>query len=140
ERAPGRLRVEAQAERLLLLRAVAIPEPPRPDAPSGAVLRDLLEEVDVRVEEEREALREVVDVQPPLLAELHIAEPIGEREGQFLLRGRAGLADVIAGDADRVELRHLLRAERDEVADQPKVRARREDPLLLRDVFLQDVG
>ena len=34
----------------------------RPDAPHGAILGDLLEEIDVRVEEERQPRRERVDV------------------------------------------------------------------------------
>jgi hypothetical protein len=36
--------------------------------------------------------------------------------------------------------RHAFQAELHEVADQPQVRSGREDPFLLRDVLLQDVG
>ena len=61
ERHPGGLRVEPQLERALTPRAVVVVHPPRPDSPRRAVLGDLLEEVDVRVEEERQARREVVD-------------------------------------------------------------------------------
>ena len=50
-----------------------------------------------------------------------------------------GLADVVAGDRDRVEERHLARAELDHVDDEPHGRLGREDPLLLRDVLLEDV-
>ena len=64
ERHAGGLRVEAQLQRALGSRAVALAHPARPDAAGGAVLGDLLEEVDVRVEEERQARRELVDVEP----------------------------------------------------------------------------
>ena len=115
-------------------------QPSRPDPPGGAELRDLLEEVDVRVEEEREPGRERVHVQPALLPELDVGEPVRERERELLRRRRAGLADVVAGDAHRMPLGDALGAERHQVADQPEVRARREDPFLLRDVLLEDVG
>ena len=43
--------------------------------------------------------REHVDVQPAGQAELDVAEAVGQRERQLLRGGRAGLADVVAGDA-----------------------------------------
>ena len=49
-----------------LLRAEALLHDARPHAPRGAELRDLLEEVVVHVEEEREPRREVVDVEAAL--------------------------------------------------------------------------
>ena len=54
-------------------------------------------------------------------------------------RRRAGLADVIAADRDRVPARHVLGAEREHVGDEPHRRPRREDVFLLRDEFLEDV-
>ena len=65
ERDPGRLGVEAQLCRASVRGPVALAHPAGPDAPSGAVLGDLLEEVDVGVEEEAEPRREVVDRQRP---------------------------------------------------------------------------
>src|SRR5947199_46057 len=53
QRHAGGLCVEAQLPRPLVLRAVLLTHPARPDAASRAELGDLLEEVDVRVEEER---------------------------------------------------------------------------------------
>ena len=44
----------------------------------GAVLGDLLEEVDVRVEEERQARRERVDVEAGLQPELDVREAVGD--------------------------------------------------------------
>jgi hypothetical protein len=47
-----------------VLRAEALAHDPRPHAPRGAELGDLLEEVVVHVEEERQPRRELVDVEP----------------------------------------------------------------------------
>jgi hypothetical protein len=105
----------------------------------GAVLRDLLEEIEVCVEEERQARRERVDVEARFASELDVREAVRQREGELLRRGAAGLADVVAGDRDRVEARHLGRAEPNRVRDEPHRRAGREDELLLRLVLLQDV-
>jgi hypothetical protein len=132
--------VEPHAERLFVLGPVDVAHPSSPDAAGRPELRDLFEEVDVGVEEEREPLRERVHVQPALPAEFDVRESVGERECQLLRGGRARLPDVVAGHADRMELRHLALAELDEVADEPQVRPRREQPLLLRDVLLEDVG
>ena len=51
----------------------------------------------------------------------------------------SGFADVVAADADRVPLGHVLRAELDRVGHQAHRRRRREDELFLRDVLLEDV-
>jgi hypothetical protein len=42
--------------------------------------------------------REDVDVQPARQAELDVGEAVGEGERELLRGGRAGLADVVAGD------------------------------------------
>ena len=63
ERAAGRLRVEAELLRARVGGAEPVAHDPRPQPPRGAELRDLLEEVVVRVEEERQPLAELVDVE-----------------------------------------------------------------------------
>src|SRR5215471_20946941 len=110
-----------------------------PDAPRRPKLRDLLEEIVVRVEEERQARSKLVDRQTGVYTELDIFYAVPQREGELLKRRRAGLADVVAGDRDGVPLRHVLGAERELVRDEAHRGARRKDVLLLRDVFLQDV-
>ena len=115
------------------------PQPASPDAPGRPELRDLFEEVDVAVEEERQPGREHIGVQPPLQPELDVGEPVGEGEGEFLRRGRPCFPDVISAHADRMELGTPFRAEGHEVADQPQMGPGREDPLLLCDVLLEDV-
>ena len=52
------------------------------------------------------------------------AKPVADRERELLRGGRAGLADVVAGDRDGVPARHLGRAEADHVAHQAHARAR----------------
>ena len=91
--------------------AVAIAHPAGPDAPGGPVLGDLLEEVDVGVEEEAEAGRELVDRQAGRHRRLDVGEPVGQGEGQLLGGRRSGLADVVARDRDRVPARQLGRGE-----------------------------
>ena len=58
----GGLRVELEAPAPRILRAVALAREPRPDAAPGAEPRDLLEERQRDVEEEREARQELVGI------------------------------------------------------------------------------
>ena len=139
ERHPCGLGVEPQLHRALQLRAVAVVEPPGPDAARRPVLGDLLEEVDVGVEEEAQPGREGIDGQARLQRQLDVGEAVGEGEGQLLRGRRAGLADVVAGDRDRVPARHLRGGEVHGVAHQPHRLAGREHELLLGLVLLQDV-
>ncbi len=123
-----------------LLRAVFFAHVARVDSACRPELGDLFEEVDMRVEEEREARRKRVDVHAGSHAGFDVSEAVGERERQLLRGRRARLANVVTGDRDRIPLRHLARAELDHVDDDAHVRTRREYPLLLRDVFFEDVG
>ena len=50
---------------------------------------------------------EVVDVHPGRDRRLHVFLAVGQREAELLHQVRAGLLHVVAGDRDRVELRHL---------------------------------
>jgi len=88
--------MEAHQPRTWILRAVLLAHQRRPDATRRAVLRNLLEEVQVRVEEERQPGREVVDVETALERPLDVRESVGERKREFLRSGRTGLADVVA--------------------------------------------
>ncbi len=131
--------MKAHPPRARVLRAEALAQLARPDAARRAVLRDLLEEVDLRVEEEAQARREVVDVEAALDRLLDVGQPVLDRERELLRGGRAGLADVVARHADRVPARHLGRAPLDHVAAQAHRRVDGEAPLLLGDVLLEDV-
>ena len=95
----------------------------RPQPPRRAELRHLLEEVVVRVEEEREPRAELVGRQARRDRRLAVGDPVRERERELLHRRRARLADVVAGDRDRVPARQPLGAVREEVGRQPHRRA-----------------
>ena len=140
QRDAGGLRVEPQAQRTLVARAEPAAQLPRPDPSRGPVLRDLLEKVEMCVEEEREPRRELVHCQVALDRPLDVREPVRKRERELLRGRRARLADVVARHRDRVHLRQLARAPLDHVRHEPQRRLRREDPFLLGDVLLEDVG
>jgi hypothetical protein len=93
----------------------------------------------VRVEEERQPRREVVHRQPGGARRLHVGDSVGEREGCFLHRCRARFADVVAGNRNRVPVRQLVPAPRENVGDDAHRRTHRIDVRPPGDVFLQDV-
>ena len=68
-------------------------------------------------QKKRQPRRELVDVDPGVLARLQVLDAVGEGVGQLQVGRRPGLLDVVAGDRDRVEARHLVRGEREDVAD-----------------------
>ncbi len=91
------------------------------------------------VEEERQARREVVDVEALVDRRLHVGDPRAQRE-RDLLHGRAALlAEVVAGDRDRVPARHALLAVLEEVGRQPHRGRGRVDVVAARDVLLEHV-
>ena len=112
----------------------------RPDPPGRPELRDFFEEIDMGIEKEGELGSERVDVEMARESEFDISETVREGVGELLHSGRAGFPDVVTRDRQRLVVGHLLRAELHQVADEPKVRLRREQPLLLRHVLLEDVG
>ena len=140
QRDAGGLGVEPQPLGLLAGGAVDVAHPARPDPAGRTELGDLLEEVDVGVEEEGQSGGEDVDVETAGEPELDVPEPVRKREGELLRGRRAGLADVVAGDGERLVGRDLLGAVLHQVADQAQVRLGAEEPLLLGDVLLEDVG
>ncbi len=68
QRRAARLCVEAEGQRTWVRDAEPLTQERRPQPPGGTELRDLLEEVVVRVEEEREPLAELVRREAPLRA------------------------------------------------------------------------
>ena len=69
----------------------------------------------------------------------HVLEAVGEREAELLHRGRARFLHVVAGDRDRVELRHVLRRVLDDVGDDPHARLGRVDVGVADHELLEDV-
>ena len=90
-------------------------------------------------EEEGEPRRELVDGQAGADRALDVGDAVRQRERHLLRRRRAGLAHVVAADADRVPGRQVLPAVGEDVGGQAHRRARREDVGAAGDVFLEDV-
>ncbi len=111
----------------------------RPQQPGGPQLGDLHEEVHPDRPEERQPRRERVDVQPGRDAGPQVLHPVRERVRQLQVGRRPGLLDVVAGDGDRVELRHPPRGELEDVADDPHRRLRRVDVGVADHELLEDV-
>src|SRR5919106_1038429 len=109
--------MEAELLRAGIGRAEALAHDSRPESPRRAEFGDLFEKIVVRVEEEREALAETVDVEPRGDRCLHVRDAVRECEGDFLYGGGSRFANVIPADRDRVPVRQLALAEREGVGD-----------------------
>ena len=107
ERHARGLAVRAQHQRLRVLR-LELRHHPVPQQAGGPELGDLHEEVHADGEEEREPPGERVDVEAAVEGGAHVLEAVGDRERQLLVGRRPGLLHVVAGDRDRVELRHVV--------------------------------
>ncbi len=139
EAPPGHA-AEPEHRRLVAGGAVALAHDGGPTPPARAVLGDLLEEVAVRVEEERDLRRELVDGHPAAFDHgVAVGDAVGQRERHLLHGVGAGVAEVRARHRDRVEPGHLGGTELDGVGDQPQRRLRRPDPGAARGVLLEDV-
>ena len=109
--------MEAQLLRAGDGRPEPIPHQSSPQSPGGAKLRDLFQKVVVGCEEKRETLPHGIDIEPSLDRRLHVGDRVGEREGDFLHRRGASLANVVPADGDGVPARQLSRAVREDVGD-----------------------
>ncbi len=76
---------------------------------------------------------------PAAIARAHVLDRVGEGERQLLHRRRSGLADVVARDRDRIPVRHLGRAEAEDLGDEAQRRRGRIDVRPAGDVFLEHV-
>ena len=133
------LGMEAEFHGLVLLRAEAVAHDLRPDATGCTILRDFFEHVVVRVPEEGETAREIVDVESRLDGGIDVGDAVGDRKGNLLGSRGAGFADMVARDGNGVPLRHVLRAVSKDVGDEAHGRARREDVSTARGILLEDV-
>ena len=133
------LGMEAELHGLVLLRAEAVAHDLRPDAAGCTVFRDFFEHVVVRVPEEGETTRKIVDVEACLDGGIDVGDAVGNRKRDFLGSRGAGFADMIARDGNGVPLRHVLRAVCEDVGDEAHGRARREDICAASRILLEDV-
>src|ERR1019366_8902961 len=105
------LRVESHQPGALVLGLEAVLHQAIPDLTGGAVLREFLEEIVVRVEEKAEPRAELIHVESATARPFDVLDAIVDGEGQLLQRGRAGFANVITADRNRVEARRELGTE-----------------------------
>ncbi len=106
----------------------------------GAQLRDLHEEVHADREEEREAARRTRRCRGRASSAARAySRPSASVNAELLHRGRAGFLHVVAGDRDRVELRHVLRRVLDDVGDDPHARLGRVDVGVADHELFEDV-
>src|SRR5258708_4299841 len=77
-----------------------------PEASRRAVLGDLFEQIVKRIESERQLGKEVEHVGSRIARGLNVGDGIARGKRHILIRGRAGPADVVARDGNRVPLGH----------------------------------
>ena len=134
----ARLAMRAKAERALVLR-VEPADQLGPDHAGGAHLGHFHEEVHADGPEEGQPRREPVDRQARGHAGTRIFQPVGQRIAKFEIRRRARFLHVIAGDRDRIELRHALGGVSEDVGNDPHRRGGRIDEGVPHHEFLEDV-
>src|SRR5439155_8755595 len=97
---------------------------PRPQPARGAEFSDFLKKMVVDIEEERQAAGKLVNLKPRLERRLHVRDPIGEGECEFLHRGRTGFADVITGDRNSIPVWDFAAGEIEYISNYPHRAAR----------------
>src|SRR6185436_8468164 len=70
---------------------------------------------------------------------LNVGDAVGKSKGNFLNSSRAGFANVIAANRDRVPIRHLTRAKHKSVGDEAQRRSRRVNVSAPRNVLLKNI-
>ena len=112
------LRMGAQGKRFGALGAESADQF-APQQPPGPQLGDLHEEVHPDAPEERQPRRELVDVQAGFQAGFDVVDAVGQGVGQLEIGCGTGFLDVVTGDRDGVELRHLGAGVGEDVGDDP---------------------
>ena len=80
-----------------------------------------------------------VDLEPGFDCRFHIGQSVIQGKGQLLHGRRSGFANVVPADADWVPFRNLFAGKSDGIDNQSEMWFRREEPLLLCNVFFEDV-
>ena len=138
ERPSRRLAVRAQRQRLVALR-IELLDQLGPHQARRPQLGHLHEEVHADGPEEAEARREPVDRHARREPGADVLDAVGKRVGHLEVGSRARFLHVIAGDRDRVELRHVLRRVGEDVADDAHARRRRIDVGVAHHELFEDV-
>ena len=111
----------------------------RPEPACRTELRDFLEQIAVRREEEGQSWCECVDGEPCIDGLLHVCQRVGKGECEFLYRGRTGFANVVTRNRNRIPQWHFFCTEPEHLGGQRERWRGRIDVCAARDVFLEDV-
>ncbi len=93
----------------------------------------------MRVEEEGQPGRELIDVEARMDRGFHVGHAIAQCERHLLHRGGSGLAHVIPGDGNRVPVGHILFGPGKHVGDHAHSLVRRVNVSSASDVFLEHI-
>src|ERR1700739_921711 len=93
----------------------------------------------MNIPEERQARREIIDVEAAVYSIFDVAKAVGDRKCQLLNSSRTRFADVVTGNRDGMKARGFPRAKFHHVGYNPQCWSRRADPLFLRDILLEHV-
>ena len=93
----------------------------------------------MHIEKERQPGSKPIDIETNGLRGFNIGDPVGQGKRNFLGRGRAGLADVVAGDRNRVPVRHLVGAKAENIRDDPQGRTGRINIRAASDVLFEQI-
>src|SRR6185436_18736089 len=134
-----RLCVKSQHQRAWIACVETIVHDVRPQTSCSTKLRDLLEQIVMRVEEKRNARSELIYFQTSRQRRLDIRNSISKCKSNFLNRGRTGFTNVITADRDRVPVGHFASAVREDVRNQTQRRRGRINVGAARDVLFQNI-
>src|SRR5689334_13312903 len=104
---PCRLRVKPQHPGTRILSVKTISHHSGPDSPGSAKLRYLLEKIIMRVEKERKAGSEGIDIQATIEGRLHIRHCIREGECELLNCRRTGFTNMVSAYRNGIPVRYL---------------------------------
>ena len=135
----GSLCMKTQHPRLRILRLEFFPHHACPDLARRTELGNLFQKIVVRIEEERQPRCKTVDVKPLCHRCFDIGNAVRQRKCNLLRRCRSCLAHVIAGDGNRIPLRHLGPSPRKHVRDDAHCVPDWIDIRPARNVFLQHI-
>src|SRR5260370_39752142 len=131
--------MKAKHLRSRIARIEALAHDSSPQSSSRTELCHLFQELIVRVEEERDARRELINVESAVHRGLYISDCVRQSERHFLRGSRTCFPNVIARDRDRVPSWNFTGAVTENVGYDPQTRARRVNISPANDVLLQNV-
>lgn len=138
QRPTGGLRVGAQAHRLRVLRPELMHQL-GPQHARGTQLGNLHEEVHADAPEEGQTRRELVDIEAHRLAGADVVNTVGQGIGHLDVGRGAGFLHVVAGNGNRIPLRHIGTRVGEDLRDDSHTRLRRVDVGVTNHELLEDV-